>query len=191
MSEPSRSRRDFLQSASMMLGGGWLALHATEVEALGLAAHRAVLRQEPFQNLSPVQARTLAAFAEQIVPSDSLPGAREAGAIYFIDKSLGGFASGFKDPVLGAAAALDEAARKANSKVTSFADLSIKQQVSVMKKMEREGWFFPVRMLAVLGVFADPSYGGNRNHVGFTILDMQHAPAYQPPFGYYDAEVAK
>jgi hypothetical protein len=43
----------------------------------------------------------------------------------------------------------------------------------------------------VAGVFSDPSYGGNRDHAGFTLIGMEHAAAYQPPFGWYDAEYAK
>ena len=45
------------------------------------------------------------------------------------------------------------------------------------------------RALTLAGVFADPSYGGNRNGIGFQILDMKHQAAFQPPFGYYDAQV--
>jgi hypothetical protein len=47
------------------------------------------------------------------------------------------------------------------------------------------------RMLTVMGVFSDPRHGGNRDHVGARIHGIDHRPAYQPPFGWYDAEEAR
>jgi hypothetical protein len=43
-------------------------------------------------------------------------------------------------------------------------------------------------MLVVMGVFSDPSWGGGRGDVGHTLLQIEHAAAYQPPFGWYDAQ---
>ncbi len=186
---PSSSRRDFLFTSSALLGGAWLSTHLPEIEALGAAARLAFESQQGFRNLTPAEARTLSAFAEQIVPSDELPGAREAGAIYFIDAALGGFARPVKPMLQDAVKALDAAARQRNRKAATFADLSVAQQIRVMKGFEKRDGFGLLRTLAILGVFADPKYGGNKNQAGFRILDVQHRPTYAPPFGYYDAQV--
>jgi gluconate 2-dehydrogenase gamma chain len=186
--EAFSSRREFLLSASAALGAGWLTAHLPEIEALSVTAQHAFETGQEFKNLTAAEARTVAAFAERIVPSDALPGAGEAGAIYFIDGALGGFAQGMKELVQNGAKALDDGARRENRQVSSFAELTTAQQIRVMKRAENQGFFGVLRILTVMGVFADPKYGGNRDLVGFRILDVQHAPAYTPPFGYYDAQ---
>jgi hypothetical protein len=61
-----------------------------------------------------------------------------------------------------------------------------------MRDVEQAGPFFPVaQLLTVAGVFADASYGGNRNGVGSSLLAVEHAPTYQPPFGFYDEELTR
>ena len=42
--------------------------------------------------LTAEQARQVEAIACQIIPTDDLPGAREAGVVYFIDRALKTFA---------------------------------------------------------------------------------------------------
>ena len=34
-------------------------------------------------------------------------------------------------------------------------------------------------------------WGGNRDYAGWHMLGFEHQPAFQPPFGYYDAEINK
>jgi gluconate 2-dehydrogenase gamma chain len=48
-----------------------------------------------------------------------------------------------------------------------------------------------MRFSTVLGMFANPSYGGNTGQVGWKLLGFQAHGIYQPPFGYYDAEARK
>ena len=129
------------------------------------------------------------AFAAQIIPSDaSLPGAREAGAVYFIDRALGSHFAQMKEPMKAGIADLDARARRRVRRARDFADLSSADQVRVMRQVESEPFFFMGRMLTVMGVFADPGYGGNRDGAGLRILGIEHKPAYQPPFGWYDAQ---
>ena len=55
--------------------------------------------------LTPAQARDVEAIASQIVPSGDTPGAREAGAVYFIDHvNAGIFAQGAPEFLAGLAA---------------------------------------------------------------------------------------
>ena len=132
------------------------------------------------------------AFAAQIVPSDAMgPGAREAGAIWFIDRALGGPFKAMKDPIKAGIVDLDARARKRKKGVTGFADLPAGDQLRIMRQVEDGPFFGMGRMLTVIGVFGDPRHGGNRDHVGERILGIEHKPAYQPPFGWYDAGSAR
>jgi gluconate 2-dehydrogenase gamma chain len=182
------SRRAFLLGGSAAIGGWWLIAHLGEIEETGAASQVKAASGQGLSNLTDAEARTLSAFANQIVPTDGLPGAHEAGAIYFIDSAIGGFAAPFKPLVQSGAKALDDAARRQNRRVTSFADLTPAQQVRVMRRSENQPYFGVLRTLSILGVFADPKYGGNRGNAGFRIADVQHAAVYAPPFGYYDAQ---
>ena len=73
---------------------------------------------------------------------------------------------------------LDDDARKENRAVQSFADLTSAQQIKIMKKREQTESFGQLRFLTLAGVFADASYGGNRNGVGYQIMDMKHQAAF-------------
>ncbi len=43
----------------------------------------------------------------------------------------------------------------------------------------------------MFGVFSDPSHGGNRDKAGWAMIGFDNRHAWQPPFGYYDAQVAQ
>lgn len=128
----------------------------------------------------------MAAFAALILPSDGdLPGAEEAGAVYFIDRALAGPFADMLPPIRAGLAELDRRASAEGAE--SFAELAEDRQQAHMRELEQEEFFFPARMLTVMGVFADPVHGGNRGGAGWSILAIDHAAAYEPPFGHYDA----
>jgi gluconate 2-dehydrogenase gamma chain len=184
------TRRAFVSASAGLLGSGWLWLNLPVVAPLSACARDAARTQEPFTTLSPEQGRTARAFAARIIPSgDGLPGAEEAGAVWFIDRALGGPFADMKEPVLAGLGDLDERARSAHG--VPFADATAAQQDEIIGAVTDTPFFSLGRLLVVGGVFTDPSYGGNHEHAGFTLVGMEHAPAYQPPFGWYDAEYAK
>ena len=183
------SRRDFIESSASLFSGAWLALNLPVLEQLGRDAHDALGLRLPFETLTAAEARTMAAFAEQIIPTTDTPGAKEAGAIYFIDRALGGVLKNELATVRAGLKDLDARARKDGAK--SFADLTAKKQIDLIKKIERTPFFNVARTLTVFGTFADPKHGGGRDQVGFRIVGMEHQAVYQPPFGYYDAQVSK
>jgi len=128
------------------------------------------------------------AFAAQIIPSDqSLPGADEAGAVYFIDRAFGmPFFADIVPFVRAGLADLDARARTLGER--DFASLSPGRQVAIMRQVDRTPFFAAARMLVVIGTFADPSYGGNRHGAGRTIVGVEHRPTYSAPYGWYDAQ---
>jgi gluconate 2-dehydrogenase gamma chain len=46
-----------------------------------------------------------------------------------------------------------------------------------------------MRFATVLGFFSDPKHGGNRDQIGWKLIQFDNAGMYEPPFGYYDAEL--
>jgi gluconate 2-dehydrogenase gamma chain len=83
------SRRTFL---SRLLAGAGAAMAIGSLPDFSLAHEHAVAQlragENQFAFFTPEEARQMEAVCEQIIPSDDGPGAREAGAIYFIDYAL-------------------------------------------------------------------------------------------------------
>lgn len=178
------TRRDFLTDVARSATAGGLALQLPLLTMLASCARDA----EHFKQLTPAEARTMRAFAAQILPSESSsPGAEEAGAVYFIDQAFGH--PFFADTVRVVRAGLDALDRRASSMGArnGFASLSSADQATVMRSLEREPFFAAARTLVLIGTFADPSHGGNRGGVGLKMMRIDHQPSYTAPFGWYDA----
>lgn len=182
------SRRVFLNRSGAALGGAWLALHLPAVLAIAAEARAAHRRRDDFEVLSPEEARVLEAIAAQIVPSDRTPGAREAGAIYFIDRSLGTFMAGSLTFLRDGLAAFEDAVRTQFPEAASFAELGDADQIRALAAAEETPFFGLVRFLTVAGMFAHPDHGGNRDKLGWQLLGFEDRHAWQPPFGFYDAQ---
>jgi gluconate 2-dehydrogenase gamma chain len=196
------NRREFLSSSSRVFGGGWLALQLPALGSLAACAREAAERGEPLTTLSPREGAGVSALAEAILPSDDLPGAREAGVVHFVDGALGKLFPGMLEVIRPGLEDLEERARAASSEAgdirtatgpddSSFAALTRARQEDLIREVEDTPFFFLARMLVVMGMFSDPKHGGNRGRLGWELLDMAHAPAYEPPFGHYDAEYAR
>jgi gluconate 2-dehydrogenase gamma chain len=180
------TRRTFLADSSRATIGGTFALRLPWLVALA----GCVLEERAFRHLTNVEARTLAAFAAQIIPShDGTPGALEAGAVYFIDRAIGHpfFQEGI--PVVRAGLAdLDARARQRGVR-RGFSALADEAQQAVLREIERTQFFNVARTLVIIGTLADPFHGGNRDGIGWSMIGMEHQPIYRAPFGWYDAHV--
>jgi hypothetical protein len=188
MEGPVQSRRDFITTLGAS-GAAWLALSTPLLASLGACARDAAMRDEPYTFLTAEQGRTLAAVADRIIPAvDDLPGAERAGAVHFIDLALGGPLADMKEVVLAGVADLDERARALGGRAKSFADLPADARDAQLRAVEKTPFFTLAHTLVLMGTLSDPRYGGNRDGVGWRLTQIQHAPRWQPPFGYYDAE---
>jgi gluconate 2-dehydrogenase gamma chain len=49
------------------------------------------------------------------------------------------------------------------------------------------GYGFFLMVIGILGFLSNPEYGGNRDKVGWKLIGFEDTFAYEPPFGYYDA----
>ena len=184
---PDVSRRTFLRASGGAVGGAWLALQLPGLVALAEAATAAREAGAAFLHLSPREAAGLEAIAARIIPTDETPGAREAGVIHFIDQSLGGFMADAAGALRDGLDALDTLASEP-SEGEPFAGLGPAAQDEVLRQIEDTPFFELMHFLTVAGMFALPSYGGNRDYLGWQLIGLSRRHAWAPPFGHYDAE---
>lgn len=189
MNNKKHSRRGFLTATGRLAGGGWLALNVPMLLATGTAAAEQLSEQAAWENISSHEAAGLAAVADQIIPPDDLPGASEAGVVYFIDQALGGFMSEAGDVLRTGLADLDRRAGELVPGSTGFAGLSFDQQTTILEEVDTTSFFNQMIFLTHCGMFALPSWGGNRDKAGWALLGFDDRHAWQPPFGYYDAQL--
>lgn len=185
----STTRRDFL-AASSLAGMAWL-IHDLAGARDALAWAQTAIQQEPrprFEALSAHDALIIEAVAARIIPSDDSPGAREAGAIYFIDRSLATYSKDNLPLFRMFVRDVDRGARRIRRSATNFVGLTEAEQDQVLKNLENSDGFNAVHFMTISGVLANPSWGGNRDMVGWHLIGALPHGSFQPPFGYYDAE---
>ena len=182
------SRRAFISKSSGALGSGWIA---AQWPALMAAASVACSRSETdneYKHISVELGDALSAMAEQIIPSTkNSPGAREAGVIWFMDAWLGGGGEGMIEMLKEGIVELDGHAGGPGQ----FARLDFEQQTNALRQVESGDFFNAVRMLTIVGMFAMPRHGGNRDRVGWKLVGFKDQHAWTPPFGHYDAELLR
>jgi gluconate 2-dehydrogenase gamma chain len=119
--------------------------------------------------LTAVEAATLAAMCARIIPSDEAgPGAAEARASVYIDRSLAGWLAGSRQVYAEGLAQVEAAARAKHNR--SFVDTTAAEQDAVLAGIEQTPFFALVRTHTIQGTFCDPAYGGNANFVGWDLL---------------------
>jgi len=189
------NRRAFLRAA-VAAGAAWAAADLVQVEdALAwagqqAAAHSAGTAAPSAGALTKAQSEVVEAMFSRIIPSvDGRPGAREAGAVYFVDRALGTFNASQKTLYADGIADLNKRATAKASSAGGFAALSPGQQDEVLREIEKTPFFEAARFDAIVGTFALPTYGGNRDYIGWHMLGFDHQPRFQAPFGYYDADI--
>jgi gluconate 2-dehydrogenase gamma chain len=190
------SRRAFLAQSLTGIGAAWLAAAWPELLAAQQHAHqmaRTVAAGAPakLEYFTPSQAAEVEAITAAIIPTTDTPGAREAGVVYFIDRSLSTFAQDQKKPFADALEAVAAKRKELFPASTDFASLSDVQQGEVLKAIEKTPEFGDLRFAAVAGFLANPEDGANRNRVGWKLVGFDGAATHTPPFGYYDAEYRK
>lgn len=191
------SRRDMLRRAS--LAGAAVLLPTRSVSATEVMDKNAmavptaeqaspiqpfrIARGAPLHNLSVAEAEILDAMIARLIPSDENgPGAREAGALRYIDEALGGALAGSREAYRAGLAALDRYARYTRD--APFVDLSPDDQDRVLFDVQTGGatnagpgfvgnsgtFFNMVRSHTWQGTFGDPSYGGNAEFIGWSLI---------------------
>jgi gluconate 2-dehydrogenase gamma chain len=140
----------------------------------------------PFQALDSAMAAEIDAITSQIVPSGDGPGAHEAGVVYFIDRALATFDAELKSTYRAGMAAIEQKRKEMFPGSASVAALASDQQIQLIKSIESTDFFELLRTHTLYGLLGNPSYGGNRDHIGWKLINFEDRMAFQPPFGYYD-----
>lgn len=184
------SRRAFLSVSGNIARGSCIALSMPMILTACDRATQSRLNSESFKSLSEDEALEFAAIAARIIPSDETPGATEAGVIYFIDTVL---EAGRKEELTTLREGLGDlqARTVASYRVDYFHLLNEEQQDQLLREIEDSEFFRTIRFLTVAGMFSIPDYGGNREGVGYQLLGFENQHAWQPPFGFYDADYAE
>jgi hypothetical protein len=187
--QDGNSRRSFLLSGGGLLTSVWIAAHWPAIAA---AAHHAesvsVVGEPRIEFFDAADAADVEAISAQIVPSGATPGAREAHAVYFIDRALATFFSGWSQDFRAGLAEFQSAYRASNPASASFAKAGPDTQVAYLKTVDRTPFFEAMRTLTLLGMFSSPQYGGNYRGSGWQMMGFADQHAFTPPFGYYDRE---
>jgi len=193
MSEPwftLPSRREFLRAS----GGaaGWMILAARFPSAAHAAreARRLAAGEVPLSLmfLDPAEAEEVEEIAALIIPTDETPGAREAGAVYFIDRALGDFLAPQAGDFRAGLSDFTRRLERVHPGVTSVAELQPADAHAFLTSVEETPFFHMCWTLTVWGTLADPAHGGNRDEAGWSMIGFESRHAWQPPFGYYDAD---
>jgi gluconate 2-dehydrogenase gamma chain len=186
-------RRAFLSAAGAGLGAAFLAADPVQLNASFNRAAEAALALRrgspppPLEVLTPEQAADVEAIAAQIIPTDDLPGAREARVVNFVDHGLATWAQGQRRATIDGLAQFNAALSGRYQGVQRFTQLSPAQQLEFLQANEQSPFFQQMIFVTLAGTFSYPDWGGNYGKAGWRILGFQDSYAWQPPFGWYDA----
>jgi gluconate 2-dehydrogenase gamma chain len=135
--------------------------------------------REALETLTAAEVETLEAVVDRILPSDETgPGAREARAVHYIDRSLASDNAGSRHNYAIGLTAIDGYAQNNHGK--PFHQLSSEVQDEVLTLVidgeiagfnpSGSGFFSMVRNHTIQGTFSDPYYGGNRDFIGWDMI---------------------
>lgn len=185
------TRRMFLRAA-VAASAAWVVADLTQVEeALAWAAqHAAEGQRHDVSVLTTEQAEVIDSLTSRILPStEGRPGAHEAGVVFFIDRSLSTFNGAQKKLYADGVKDLNRRAARKWKGAMTFAALTPAQQDELIRGIEKTPFFQTARFDTIVGTFALPTWGGNRDYVGWQMIGFEHQARFQPPFGFYDADV--
>ena len=184
------SRRSLLHALAAVMAAAASPLGWAEIAHARERAHVAgqVGASGKTTFLSATEAADIDAVVAQIIPTDDTPGAREAGVVYFIDRALATFLSQLAADYRAQLVEFRASYRERYPDADSFASLTSRQQLEHLRNTDQTPFFATTHLLTMLGMFTLPSYGGNRDGIGWKLIGFQDAHVFYPPFGYYDRD---
>ena len=192
-------RRDFLLLLGGLAGAAWIEALWPAVLAAAQHAHEAAKGKsvQAFEVLTPDQAKQIEAITSQIIPTDELPGAREAGVVYFIDRALKTFASDTRSVYQKGLADVSRISADLFPGIQNISEATPEQQEQIVAELMAgrstlalAGSDFPqvIWLHTIFGFLLDPEAGANRDYVGWKVLGRDSAHSFSPPFGFYDKD---
>jgi gluconate 2-dehydrogenase gamma chain len=184
------SRRAFALGSSAALTGAWIAANWPGIAAAAAHAAHVASATEPeiFGYLSAAAAADVEALTAHIIPSGATPGAREARAVYFIDRALATFFADRAPAFRAGLAELQKSFRAAYPASASFAGARSAEQLAYLKTVDATPFFETTRVLTIIGTLAATKYGGNRDGLGWKMMGFEDQHVFDPPFGDYDRD---
>ena len=191
-------RLTFFGGGVVLLGSACKCNDATNAGANGSASSAndgkrapGIKRHEPLttshQTFTDAEFAIVSALTERILPRDEDPGAIDANVPVYIDRMLQSpDLHQMREDFVGGIAAIDKRARARFQK--GFAEAAPAEQdelVSMFKDSapdSGEAKFYELLITLTLeGFLGDPSYGGNKDYVGWALVGFQTSA---PPPGY-------
>jgi gluconate 2-dehydrogenase gamma chain len=182
------TRREFFARSALCGGTAWLLWSLPR--PLALKAARQSTERLVF---SEAEWKLVEATTGRIIPTDSDPGAVEAGCVNFIDKALAYEEADLRRLYQAALRSMDGFAEARFGQ--AFVDLPGEQQDEILRALESgdmPGWssnrvspgeFFQILCThTIIGFLADPSYGGNLDYAGWKVIGY---PGPRHEFGGY------
>jgi gluconate 2-dehydrogenase gamma chain len=201
------SRRNFLLRSGTGLGATWISLNWTAVLAAATHAHGAAKSATPakFEFFTPEEAIEIEAIAARIIPTDEMPGAREAGAVYFIDRALTTFASDNQKDYRKGLPELQDHVHEKFSAHSKFSAATPEQQDQILLDLDpatvkvgrgnqsrssEQNFVELVRQHTIAAFLIDPDSDrrGNKDGVGWKVIGRDREHMFHSPFGYYDKD---
>jgi gluconate 2-dehydrogenase gamma chain len=176
-------RRQFLVLSAASIGG--VLVYTLDQSLIRLSAQDDKSIRIRLRFFTQAEALMVAATCTRIFPSDETgPGAREAGAVIFIDRQLAGpwgrdryryTRAPFNDDApeeMGyqGKATPREIYRQGLKGLAGFAKLTPAQQDARLKEIETGRFFNLLRRNTIEGMFCDPLHGGNVDMVGWQMI---------------------
>jgi gluconate 2-dehydrogenase gamma chain len=199
------SRRQFLLRTTTGLSAVWVSANWPALLAAADHAHRQANSPSPhkLEFFQPDEAVEIEAVAARIIPTDTTPGAREAGVVYFIDRALVTFAKDQQKFYRDGLPALQSLTRKMFPQLHKFSAAKPEQQDAILRSFGEPAQGFPnpfmsaadatdffetLRAHTIAGFLIDPDTRGNPNGVGWKLIGRDREHTFQPPFGHYDKD---
>jgi gluconate 2-dehydrogenase gamma chain len=198
-------RRDFLLHLGGIAGTAWISAQWPAMIAAAQHAQQAAASKQSFEVLTSEQARDVQAIAARIIPTDELPGATEAGVVYFIDRALKTFASDNLPQYQTGLAEVNHLTTQMFPSVNSFSAATPEQQDKILTELSAtqlsqtgsrrrnqapggSGFLQMIWYDTLCGFLIDPEGGGNRDFAGWKVIERDPAHSFSPPFGFYDKD---
>ena len=181
VNKPGRvSRRACLKIMAAAAGGV-----AAGVGGAKLVGRMGRAPEGPWRVLTADEARVVEAIAEQIIPTDRDPGAREAGVINFIDRQLDGpyrrFTAKYRTGLVCVAQTSQAVFSKPFEALDSPDQTRLLQMLEgnkvpkgIWTKPSASEFFNLVRDHVMQGFYGSPRHGGNRHYASYKMMGLEY-----------------
>jgi len=176
------SRRDLLKGAGIVGAAAVSSTTAPQIiaqESPQFYQANSPIALEALEALTAEEAETLESICDCLIPSDENgPGAKEARAVHYIDRSLASNNKDARHNYMVSLAAINDYSRKTRG--APFYQLIRDHQDSILLGVQANkvpgcapsgsAFFNMLRNHTIDGTFCDPYYGGNQNFVGWDMI---------------------